>query len=345
MIRQFLDWWGAQLLSFVPPALRSWSPAGDDGLVAEARDLDGATQIDLLRRRDGTLTPLGRFTRDRHGLDELRVLVERLGRERRAVLRLPDDAILIKDLSLPVAAERELAQVAAYEMDRETPFTVEEVHWDVTVTHRDRASGRIEAMLRLVPRFRVDDTVRWLESAGLRPVAIEAGSRFAPVARVQLPQAGASASAGRRVVAVLAGTCAVLFILALALPFVRQSLALGDVEARIEALKPQIAEVEGLKGGLGGPGAGPVALEAARVGNALAILAALTDAVPDHSYVTDLSLEARRLTLVGRSSRSTDLLSALARTPQFRTAAFAAPVSRIEGSDLESFTITADVAP
>jgi general secretion pathway protein L len=345
MIRQFLDWWGTQLLSLVPPALRAWSPTRDDGLVAEPREVEGATQVDLLRRTGGSLTPLGRFTRDRHGQDELRQVVDRLGRDRQAILRLPEDAILVKDLTLPVAAERELAQVAAYEMDRETPFTVEEVHWDVKVTHRDRASGRIEALLRLVPRFRVDDTVRWLEGAGLRPVAVEAASRHAAIARVPLPQAGTNSMSGRRIIPVLTAICVALFILALALPFARQSLALADVEARIDALKPQLAEVEGLKGGLGGPGAGPVALEAARVGNALAILAMLTDAVPDHSYVTDLSLEARKLTLVGRSSQSTDLLSALARIPQFRSAAFAAPVSRVEGSDLESFTISVDVAP
>ena len=49
--------------------------------------------------------------------------------------------MLAKTVTLPLAAERELEQVLAFEMDRETPFKAEELYW-IHRSHSGRPAER-----------------------------------------------------------------------------------------------------------------------------------------------------------------------------------------------------------
>ena len=62
-----------------------------------------------------------------------------------------------------------------------------------------------------------------------------------------------------------------LFVLVLASPFLRQSLALAAARDRLDAMAPRIAEVEQLRRRINGAGAGgdAVAAETRRLGDAL----------------------------------------------------------------------------
>src|SRR5205823_14832388 len=115
-------------------------------------------------RRNGKETPLGRF-----GLSTANMAGLPRSASRTTVLRLGEQDVLGKTVSLPLAAERELDQVLAFEMDRETPFKAEELYWNHRVEAADRKNGRLSVRLSLVPKASLAPLLTALSLAGIRP--------------------------------------------------------------------------------------------------------------------------------------------------------------------------------
>jgi general secretion pathway protein L len=107
---------------------------------------------------------------------------------------------------------------------------------------------------------------------------------------------------------------ALLAVAAAASPFVLQSIAWNATERQIAELRPGVAKVEALRRRLaeGAAGADAVIAERVRTGDALQVLAAVTDILPDDTYLSDLSLRQGKLNLSGRSPSAARLIPALA---------------------------------
>ena len=80
-------------------------------------------------------------------------------------------------------------------------------------------------------------------------------------------------------------------------------------------------------------------------GRPLVVLAAATRTLPDDTYLTEMELRQRKVTLSGRSAAAARLIGALAEDGEFKNPAFAAPVTRLEALRAELFTINAEVGP
>src|SRR5271167_2333068 len=125
MVREFFAWWSGQLAELLPQGLRRTALTAVDAMVIKpigplGRGIE-AVAIGL--RRNGKETPLGRFGL---GATDLAELPRATGRT--TVLRLREQDVLGKTVTLPLAAERELDQVLGFEMDRETPLKAEEIY-------------------------------------------------------------------------------------------------------------------------------------------------------------------------------------------------------------------------
>ena len=91
--------------------------------------------------------------------------------------------------------------------------------------------------------------------------------------------------------------------------------------------------------------AGFIESERDKAGRPLVVLAAATRNLPDDTYLTEMELRQRKLTLSGRSAAAARLIAALTADGDFRNPAFAAPVTRLEALHAELFTINAEVGP
>ncbi|WP_284944312.1 PilN domain-containing protein [Acidisoma cladoniae] len=351
MINQFMGWWARQLLSLLPDRMRGREADEGQGFLISLVSVPGATHdtVDVSPHTGSRHGAFERLLLDDSGLARLRAL---RARAPRAVvrLRLRAGSLLERDVVLPLAAERGLDQVLQYEMDRLTPFTAAETFWGWTVTRRDRAHARLHLRLTLGPRGAVAPIIDTLASAGARPALLEApatpeGDR---VRRIDL--SSREGKGGARVTPALrAGIalCAVLLLALIGLPFLRQSIALGDVGARIAALRPTVAEAARLRRDIEAQAAGGSMLAAARqqVGDPLRAIAAVTNALPDDSWLTDLTLQQRKLRIDGESRTAVQLIARLAADPTIIDPAFAAPVTRDDSTHADLFSISADVAP
>ncbi len=352
MLNEFLIWWAQQLRAALPARLVQ-SDAGSDarGLVVVVHLSPGpppsSPSVDVLIRRKGRDGALGRFALDPAGIAALRASVA--GQGAGAVLRLPPELLLEQQAVLPIAAERDPERVLQYEMDRITPFTADELFWTWSVERRDRAQGRLYLRLLLVPKARLAQVLGALREAGLRPTALEAstpGSPGSPARRIALDRAQ-PARWRKRALVVATAACAVLAIAAVAVPFVVQSVRSDRVESQIADLRPQVDQAEALRRRILSSAAGTDVFEEqrSRVGDALQTLATLTDVLPDDTFLSELTLRARIVTISGQSAGAAKLIAALAAEHSIRNPAFAAPVTRNEGTHNEGFSIRAEMAP
>ncbi len=345
MLRDFLSWWLGELGELLPRALRRSPPTAADATVITP--IGGAGQatdaVAVSLRRNGKETPLASFTLGTTGLAD----IPRAG-GKPTVLRLRQSDVLGKTVTMPIAAERELDQALGFEMDRETPFTADEIYWNHRVESADRENGRLSVRIVLAPQAGLDPLLGALRQAGLAPRRAEIAD--GPDAGFWLPldgNGGRVRPASSRWVKPAAVCCAVLALAAVVTPFVRQSLALNALDRQVAAGRAAASEAEGLRHQIERLTGSANLIEGERdkAGRPLAILAAATRVLPDDTYLTEMELRQRKLTLSGRSAAAARLIGAFAADREFLNPAFAAPVTRIEALRLEIFTIIAEVAP
>jgi general secretion pathway protein L len=345
MVRDFFSWWLGQLADFLPQRLRRSAPTAADATVITpiAADGGGFAAVAVGLRRNGKETLLGRFALGASGLAEL---ARSAGKP--AVLRLGEAEVLGKAVTLPLAAEREVDQALAFEMDRETPFKVEELYWNHRIDAADRQNGRLSVRLLLIPKANLAPLLAFLGQIGIMPVRAEIAD--GPDAGSWLPLDGdgrPTHPGASRLLSPAAVCFAALVLAAIVTPFVRQSTTMASLDRTLAAGRAAAAEAESLRREIQrlSGSADLVEKERGKVGQPLAVLAAVTSVMPDDSYLTEMELRQRQLTLSGRSAAAARLIGAFAANSEFRNPAFAAPVTRIEALRQEIFTIITEVSP
>ena len=344
MIAAFLAWWFGQLAELLPSWLRRSTPANADALVITPREpLDQTRTVAVGVRRNGIQQPLGEFAL---AAPELRQMPRSPNRP--PVLRVTKADVLEKTLNVPIAAQGDLNQVLAFEMDRETPFTPDEVYWVYNVESVDRQRGRLAVRLLLMPKASINHLLSALAQAGIVPrwAEIADGGAASPVLPLNGGR-GRPQQPSRRLVWAAAICCAVLAVAVIATPFARQSITLAALDREIALGRSTAAQAENIKRETDRlmRSADLVKSELRKVGRPLEILAAATRLLPDDTYLMELELRQRKLTLSGRSAGAARLIGALAADGTFRNPTFAAPVTRIEALKVEVFTIVAEIEP
>src|SRR6516225_626594 len=215
-------------------------------------------------------------------------------------------------------------------MDRETPFKAEEIYWNHRIEGSDRQNGRLSVRLILLPKATLAPLLTALGQFGIRPRRAEIAD--GPDAGAYLPleeDGGRAHHSSNRLMWSAAVCCALLGLAAIVTPFVRQQLALGSLEQQIAAGRAAAAaeslrqEADRLAGS-----ADFVESERDKAGRPLAVLAAATRVLPDDTYLTEVELQKRKLTLTGRSAAAARLIGPLAADGTFRNPGFTAPVTR-----------------
>jgi general secretion pathway protein L len=238
--------------------------------------------------------------------------------------------------------QHRLDEVIGFELERETPFSDEDIYWNYLVA--EKGSSIISVLLVVVPRRRVASILSRAQTAGVKPqgLFVEVQPDLGIVIELE-PQSHWRKIQADRSRVLLSSAAVALAALAVVLPFALQSLEFAKDAALEAKLNAQAAEAGALRHSLDTLREASEFLERKQATSIdpLEVLANATDVIPDDSYITEFLLHGSRLSLTGASPASAKLIPVLLASGRFKDPAFDGPVLQSDSGALETFTITA----
>ncbi len=267
----------------------------------------------------------------------------------RAEVILNASRFLFRPLDLPKRAVEFLDGIVRAQIDRLTPWNSSEAVFSWTPP-RDAPNDRIELTVAATARALVAPYVQAIADLGPASVAVltvPVGSEphAAPI-RVFEQRARGVFEIDR-----IRKVLAALFLvsgLAAAATMGYSAFALDSLDAEQQALSQKIAARRAALR------AGPeVALSARRLlerrkqstPSNVIVLEALSQILPDHTFVTELHIEVDKLQIVGVTRDAAALIALIEQSPHFTRATFYAPTTRTPGESGERFHIEAHIKP
>jgi len=265
----------------------------------------------------------------------------------RAELKLRPARVLFRPLELPQRATEFLAGVVRAQIDRLTPWTANDAAFGWSAP-TEAGGDRIAITVAATARAMVQPIVDALVAAGAEAVAvIAAPPDAAPITVLEHRRSGTLdvARVRRALVAVLivTGLAAGVSLSVAGLAGMKLAREQEDLTRRIAERRMAIR-----LGREGGPAATPLrALERRKYQNAssVIVLEALSQLLPDHTYVTELRIEGDKLRVIGITRDAPSLIRLMEQSPNFTRATFFAPTTRAASDPGERFHIEAQIEP
>ena len=251
-------------------------------------------------------------------------------------LSLPD--ILQRRIAIPEAAKRDIAGVLRLDMDRQTPFSADEVRFAWRILGRDERKQSLTVLLTVVRSEIVTEAERFAAQLGLRLFYL--GPHPHPPWQDNLVGAP-TATAHRRLRFGLVAITVLLAAAALWLPLHRQQQAIDDLARDLRAARASAEQIAAERAAYAGIEAVTGALDKAP-GSVLDLLLALTAALPDSASLHRLSWHDGRIEIAGRAREAADVIRRIGATGRFANIEYQSSLTSDESG--EQFTLSFGVA-
>jgi general secretion pathway protein L len=344
---QFIRWWFETLHTLLPAKIRARLKYAHRRLLIRS----GQGEIALSIESDSALQALDTVpvTEDlqlQHQRVEHLLKQHELDQVNR-VLLLAEADVLRTRVSMPVAAEANLRQALAYEMDRHTPFQAEEVFYDWRVLKRDRDAGQLNLELVVVRREAVDADIDLLQRLGLAPSGVDVVADDGPLGINLLPEAMRHRIVNQQArTNWLAGAVTVLLlVLVMAQSLLLREHQLTEVKSAIKDVKAEAMAVRQIHKQIDDASEAANFLQnhKAENGYKVEMLAELTRILPQDTYLDRLNLQADSVQMQGRSGNAQALIELVNASPMFENASFRGPTRLDPRSNKEIFDLNAKV--
>lgn len=266
----------------------------------------------------------------------------------RVVLELADDYLLIRDITLPLVSDGDIASVLAHEIDRLSPFEKDKVCYGYEVLQKNLQTGKLRLRLICLERAVLESLLMQCVELGLGVVQVQ---RTAPFAESEtfcetqnlLPadQRPAKEKIWNGANQVLAGLALVLLMAVLMLPVWHYDNQIGHLSEEVNALLEKSKVVRAKQTRL---------VNALDIRDALVerknnefekiiILHNLAQVIPDNTWLTRVTIRNSALEIEGESEKSSDLIEKLESHAAFYQVEFGSSVTRNTRTAKERFQI------
>ena len=350
-LSRFFTWWFGELRACLPNAVSGV-------LFGSAERLEVALdpgEVHFVQRSNGDARELGSVSLDAKSSKALEKTARKLLRRGGAssghvTLRLPVDEVLRPIVELPIAAAENLREVLAFEMDRHTPFSSDEVLFDFRVATSDAELQRLSIELLIARKRDVDEALALVGAMGLAPDRITGPAMVAPGAEtfnlLPITEQPRPSRVVPRLVAVMAVVTLMLAGLTLGMWFERKQRTLERFEARVAELRATTGETGRLEEKVARLLAVSNFLieEKRRRPLMVDILDEVTQQLPDENWLINYSFRNGAVQLAGYSDDPSGALLLLEQSELFSEARFAAPVTLDPRVGKQRFNMVATVA-
>lgn len=272
-------------------------------------------------------------------------------RREETVLRLAPGKVIIKEVSLPQAAAEYVPVIIRNRIERLAPWPLGEAVFGHQVLPAANPAGQIVVRVAVTGRRMVDGLIAGLARAGIVPGRTDVAEDTEAAEPI-----GLSTSSGdleQRVSGVLKiglAVAAVALLATAAVGFHRSYAAWRDLSAIDQRIAELQSKLAGSQAATARERATMAAIERIIIRKATeqpfsAVLGQLTAALPDGSWLTEITYRRPELTVTGKSPSVPPLVKALESVPIFADANFAAPTRREPGEDTDIFSIRMTVLP
>jgi general secretion pathway protein L len=343
---RFFAWWGGELLGMLPAR---WRHRFGGGLAWYLLQLDGD---DWTVRKAGATTELARWSSQLDATSQLVAMSDALrgvdAEDLRMALCLDAVGVLRPRLNLPLAARDNLQQIGAFEMDRQTPFRVEQVRYDVREVRAPAPPGRFAAELVVVPRQTLDPVLAKLASSGLQVDAVDVSVGVERLGVNLLPAelAPRRKHPRQRLNLALGAAAIVLLVLSLLQFLHNRESALEQMRSDVEAMRADAQQVASLRQQLqdNAGAAGFLAERKARTVSALAVLQDISQRLPTTAWLERLSIDnSGQVGFQGQSPQAARLVDALKGSPVITDANFQGTIQVDPSTGKERFYMVAQL--
>lgn len=349
-VRKFWRWWVGELADVVPdPVRRLFAPKQptvalelDHDRLAVGRRGHGPkaapihvdlTGLDRSGRRAAALKAISKV---RRGTSSLAVLV-------------PDSSTVRKQIRLPLAVADNLREALGYDMDRQTPFKVDEVYYDCKIVSTDRDSSLITADLTVVPRMIVDNVAAEVRQWGLKPASIGFARVWSDPSQdfcfISPSNSRPGSKFGSYMVAVLAITAVALGAALAYVPLERLKARANELADTVERMKLESREASRIGKEI------QKAFERRRFGlnkkqerlPVVVVMDHLTKLLPDDTWLFQLQVTGPKGQIQGYSPDASKLVGLIERSSIFAKAELRSRLTRDARMNAQRFHISFEV--
>jgi general secretion pathway protein L len=353
-VQEFFRWWLSEMVTLLPANVKRFMRQRGHRLVIDFT----ANNIEIIECRGQHENDLGQYALEQNGsvlpevvrpqLDEL----DMDGTE--VVIRLPENKVLCKTLTLPLEAEENLREVLGYEMDRQTPFKAEQVYYDYQVTARQSELGQLTVQMIVVPRGLLERIVSTAVEWGFPPDIVTATSATGPhsdhcvISGFNLlpkERRHTISSSWNLLNRLLAISVATLLVVVVTQPLVIQKGTIDSLEQQVAAIKEEAEAAQAL-----GDEASKMITESRlfveekrKLPSVIEVLNELSLILPDDTWLQRLEMKNGKVTIQGISSEASALIELIETSSFFQNATFQSPIVQDPRSGRYRFQIVADV--
>jgi general secretion pathway protein L len=340
-------WWAQawrQCLAVLPVSWQELLGAADRRVCIEVQD----NQLHFYAANNGRLSSLGALPLDDEVL--LKSCHVRLQQQTNAprYLLLDNKQVLRRVLSLPLAAEAKLSDVVSFEIDRQTPFTLDQVYFEVRILSRNVPTKQCQVELIVLPKQTFERSLKPLGILANDLSGIDVVDNKRQTLNINLlPNAMRAASSHQNVWLNLSLGVAGIILLLLAMNIIlnNREKVLADWEQKVSAAAIQAKQANVFREQLKQTAKAEVFLQKFRGSQPtmLELINDLTKRIPDDTSLDKLSVNEGRLVLVGQSKQAAALVGQLQSSPFISSPALAGAVQPDARTNRDRFTLTATV--
>lgn len=289
-----------------------------------------------------TIAP-GQHEREQGHVEALSSLIN----GRHVELSTPRAWVIERRIELPLEAGEHLDGIVASRIASLSPLPAQDTLYGHRVATRDKAATRISVDIALIPKGRVAAALDIIEAAGARSTEVIAHTSHGTTISLYPRRTGRHGALGRiklvLAIALIASvTSAGVALGARTVYGMNKAAQRTELEARAATARATIGEIMAPQEAGTAPEQAALQIKNEAV-SALGALDDLAEALPAHSFATEITLMDGRLRLAGRTYDLPDVLTALESSGRFAESALVGPAVR--GEDERSSLFTLETRP
>jgi general secretion pathway protein L len=341
--KAFLRWWGQGLLACLPRGAQRLFIRPPVRLIVETDE----SEIIAFQENGDDAHELGRCSFQIPDSDALlRGGSRSKPKWNQVVFRLPGARALSKVVSLPLAAEANLRQVIGFEIDRYTPFRLDQVYYDVHVLDRQTGARRLQVQITVVLRSVLDPFLERLAQLGLSPDVVDVADGNEDINLLPLEKRPSRSRAEARLTGILFLVTLLTLMVAVLLPLWQQrqiEKALGPLvrsaqqEAqKVSELRDNLQEfIQSSRFLVEKKQSAPLVID---------ILNELTAILPDSTWVEQLEIKDDAVQIRGQSMEASSLIGLVEKSGLFHGVMFLSPVTADRRTGRDRFFLSAQLS-